>query len=166
MSNVGSLPNPGLPCIPADVTSPSHEFDAFHYAFGVARQNAVATGSIAHPDNGDEARYIDKSGTYSKGLKQAGPGLVDLSTFNKFRSAYSATGNGDLQALGTLIGTPGSAYSKLNSPQAAFALSLAGADSRTFVWPPAFTVRSKEYAAELVELYWASLLRDVPLFRV
>jgi hypothetical protein len=162
MSNVGSLPNPGPSCIPAGVTSPSHEFDAFHYAFGVARQNAVATGSIAHLDNGDEARYIDKSGTYSKGLKQAGPGLVDLPTFNKFRSAYSATGNGDLQALGTLIGTPGNAYSKLNGPQAAFALSLAGTDSRTFVSPPAFTVRSKEYAVELVELYWASLLRDVP----
>jgi hypothetical protein len=76
--------------------------------------------------------------------------------------AYSAAGNGDLQSLGTLIGTPGSNFSKLNGPQGAFALSLAGADSRTFVSPPAFHVRSKEYAVELVELYWASLLRDVP----
>jgi hypothetical protein len=160
--NLSSLPTPGPACVPAGVTNPSHEFDAFHYGFGVATQNAVPTGSVAHPDNGDEARYIDKSGTYSKGLKQAGPGLVDLPTFNKFRTAYSATGNGDLQSLGTLIGTPGSNYSKLNGPQAAFALSLAGADSRTFVSPPAFPARSKEYAVELVELYWASLLRDVP----
>src|SRR5208337_63612 len=110
----------------------------------------------------DETRYLDKSATYSKGLKQAGPGLVDLPTFAKFRSEYSASGNGDLQSQGTLIGTPGSVYSKLNGPQGAFALSLAGADSRTFVSPPPFTVRSKEYAVELVELYWASLLRDVP----
>jgi len=115
MSNVGSLPNPGAPCIPPGVASPSHEFDAFHYSFGIARQNAVATGSVSHPDNGDEARYQDKSGTYSKGLKQTGPGLVDLATFNKFRSAYSASGNGDLQSLGTLIGTPGSSFSKLFS---------------------------------------------------
>jgi len=162
MSNVGSLPSPAPPCVPAGVTNPSHEFDEFHYGFGIATKNAVATGAVSHPDNGDEARYVDKSGTYSKGLKQVGPGLVDLPTFNKFRTAYSAGGNGDLQSLGTLIGTPGSEFSKLNGPQGAFALSLAGADSRTFVSPPAFTVRSKEYAVELVELYWASLLRDVP----
>src|SRR5215469_8358271 len=87
------------------------------------------TGPVAHPDNGDEARYVEKSRTYSKGLKQDGPGLVDLPTFNKFRTAYSATGNGDLQSLGTLIGMPGSEYSKLNGPPAAFALSLAGAGS-------------------------------------
>jgi hypothetical protein len=161
-ANLGSLPNPPASAVPGGVTNPSHEYDTFHYAFGVATQNAVATGAVAHPDNGDEGRYVDKSGTYSKGLKQAGPGLVDIPTFTKFRTEYSATGNGDLQSQGTLIGTPGSNFSKLNGPQGAFALSLAGADSRTFVSPPAFTVRSKEYAVELVELYWASLLRDVP----
>jgi hypothetical protein len=83
----------------------------FHCGFGVSTQNAVATGSVPHPENLDEARYVDKSGTYSKGLKQAGPGLVDLPTFNQFRSAYSAAGNGDLQSLGALIGTPGSLFS-------------------------------------------------------
>jgi hypothetical protein len=164
MSNFGSLPTPGAPCVPTGVTHPSHEFDAFRYGFGAATQNAVATGSVAHPDNGDEARYLDKSGTYSKGLKQTPgkPGVVDLPTFTKFRTAYSASGTGDLQSLGTLIGTPGSKFSKLNGPQGAFALSLAGADARTFVSPPPFAVRSKEYAVELAELYWASLLRDVP----
>jgi hypothetical protein len=70
MSNVGSLPNPGAPCVPAGVTNPSHEFDVFHCGFGVSTQNAVATGSVPHPENLDEARYVDKSGTYSKGLKQ------------------------------------------------------------------------------------------------
>jgi len=162
MSNLGSLMVPGAPCVPAGVTDPSHEFDTFHYGFGIATKNAVATDSVSHPDDGDEARYVDKSATYSKGLKQTGPGLVDLPTFTKFRNQYSASGNGDLESQGTLIGTPGSAFSKLNGPQGAFALSLAGADSRTFVSPPAFTVRSTEYAVELVELYWASLLRDVP----
>jgi hypothetical protein len=162
MANLGPLPNPPAGAIPAGVNDPSHEYDALHYAFGVATENAVATGAVAHPDDGDEARYIDKSGTYSKGLKQTGPGLVDISTFTKFKTEYSATGAGDLQSQGTLIGTPGSNFSKLNGPQGAFALSLAGADSRTFVSPPAYTVRSKEYAVELVELYWASLLRDVP----
>jgi hypothetical protein len=161
MSHVGSLPAPGAPCVPAGVTNPSRAFDAFHYGFGIATKYA-ATAAIAHPDNGDEARYLDKSGTYGKGLKQAAPGVVDLPTFNKFRTACSAAGNGDLETPGQLIGTPGSDFSKLNGPQGAFSLSLAGADYRTFVSPPPFAVRSKEYAVELVELYWASLLRDVP----
>jgi hypothetical protein len=162
MANLGSLPKPAPPCIPAGVTDPSHEFDAYHFGFGVTTQDAVQTGSVSHPDNGDESRYQDKSATFSKGLKQTAPCLVSLPEFNKFRGAYSSTGNGDLQSLGTLVGTPGSEFSKLNGPQGAFALSLAGADSRFFVVPLPFTLRSKEYAVELVELYWASLLRDVP----
>jgi hypothetical protein len=54
---------------------------------------------------------------------------------------------------------------KLNGPLGAFALSLVGADSQHFgapLVPPAPALASPEYATELVELYWASLLRDVP----
>ena|SRR5215467_51151 len=90
MPHLGSLMVPGAPCVPAGVTDPSHEFDTFHYGFGIATKNAVATDSVSHPDDGDEARYVDKSATYSKGLKQTGPGLVDLPTFTKFRNQYSA----------------------------------------------------------------------------
>src|SRR5262249_16608214 len=53
----------------------------------------------------------------------------------------------------------------LNGPLGAFALTLVGADSQCLgdaVVPPPPPVASKEYAIELVELYWASLLRDVP----
>jgi hypothetical protein len=51
---------------------------------------------------------------------------------------------------------------KLNGPLGAFALQLVGKDSRGFgdETPPALD--SVEYAIELVEMYWASLLRDVP----
>lgn len=34
----------------------------------------------AQIDNGDEARYSDKSGTYTKGILQAGIGLVDVAS--------------------------------------------------------------------------------------
>jgi TAT (twin-arginine translocation) pathway signal sequence len=53
----------------------------------VARCRALRTlqterdASVAAPaqiDNGDEARYGDKSGTYTKGVRQSGVGLVDL----------------------------------------------------------------------------------------
>ena len=33
---------------------------------------------------------------------------------------------------------------------------------KDFAAPPAFEVDSIDYALELIELYWASLLRDVP----
>ena len=53
-------------------------------------------------------------------------------------------------------------YTQLNGPAGAFALPLAGGDSQNFAAPPAFEVDSIDYALELIELYWASLLRDVP----
>ena len=55
---------------------------------------------------------------------------------------------------------------KLNGPLGAtFAFTLVGADSREFgdsIVPPPPKLASPEYATELIELYWASLLRDVP----
>jgi hypothetical protein len=54
---------------------------------------------------------------------------------------------------------------KLNGPRAAFALQMIGEDSSAYgdaVVPTPPALDSDEYAIELVELYWASLLRDVP----
>jgi hypothetical protein len=42
-----------------------------------------------HATNGDEARYPDKPGTYSKGLLQAGYGRVDLNAFATFKTALN-----------------------------------------------------------------------------
>ena len=120
---------------------------------------------MKHPTNGDEARYPDKSGTYTKCLKQKTYGVVDPTAFTLFRTALGS-------ADGTTIGTanfevPGllGEGRKLNGPLGAFALALVGADSQHFgepLVPPAPKLASPEYATELVELYWASLLRDVP----
>jgi hypothetical protein len=43
-------------------------------------------GFVAAPaqiDNGDEALYADKSGTYTKGVLQSGIGLVDLAHISR-----------------------------------------------------------------------------------
>jgi membrane-associated phospholipid phosphatase len=50
---------------------------------------------------------------------------------------------------------------RLVSPQAAFGLSLEGADAETFFLPPPPSVTSGDAAAEMVELYWQALARDV-----
>ena len=154
-------PQPVTSCAPAGVSGRALE------AFEVRYKTAVEEATIpvpAHTTNGDEERYKDKCGSYTKCIRQIGPGLVDLKEFKKFREALgsadgSKQGTADFETIG-LGGTR-----PLNGPLGAFAFTLAGTDSQQFgddIVPPAPPLASKEYATELVELYWASLLRDVP----
>jgi hypothetical protein len=108
----------------------------------------------AQINNGDEARYSDKSGTYTKGILQSGIGLVDPAAFRTFRHALNS---GDPAAFNAIVlGGPRTQ----NGPQAGLAFELDCLDSSQFTSPPAPPLSSEEYATELVELYWASLLRD------
>jgi hypothetical protein len=109
----------------------------------------------AQIDNGDEARYPDKSGTYTKGILQLGIGLVDLAAYQSFKKALASGSPADFENI--VLGGPRT----LNGPQAGLAFYLDCLDSSQFAVPPAPTVVSEAYATELVELYWASLLRDV-----
>jgi hypothetical protein len=165
MSDLTKLPQVPAGCGPVGVTDQRGK-DAFEVRYGTAIQEAKATGTVLHTPNHDEAQYADKSGTYTKCLKQSGYGLVDHNSFLIFR-----------QALGTNDGvTPGNpshledhgllgGARKLNGPLGAYALTSAGGESQTLgdaAVPPAPELASAEYATELVELYWGSLLRDVP----
>jgi hypothetical protein len=163
MSDLSKLPQAAKACLPAGVTDP-HGKDAFEVRFGTATLEATPTGSVKHTTNGDEERYPDKSGTYTKCLKQDTFGVVNPHAFKLFRTALGSPdgtvpGTADFEVSGLL-----GAGRKLNGPLGAFALTLVGADSQHFgdqVVPPAPKVASPEYAAELVEIYWGSLLRDV-----
>jgi hypothetical protein len=106
-------------------------------------------------DNGDEALYADKSGTYTKGILQTGIGLVDLAAYQSFKHALSSGNPSDFKNV--VLGGPRT----LNGPQGGLAFYLQSLDSSQIVVPPAPALASETYAAELVELYWASLLRDV-----
>jgi hypothetical protein len=116
--------------------------------------DAFAAAS-AQNDNGDEARYADKSGTYTKGLLQTGIGLVDLGAYQTFKHALSTGKPADFENI--LLGGPRTQ----NGPQGGLAFYLSCPDSSQFVVPPAPALASEEYATELVELYWGSLLRDI-----
>ncbi len=99
---------------------------------------------------------------YSKALKQnpAKPGLPDAGAFNTFNTALNMPTAPSAMPGGILGGS-----AKLNGPMGAFAWQLACEDSAQFgsmSVPAPPLLSSKEYATELVELYWASLLRDVP----
>jgi hypothetical protein len=106
-------------------------------------------------DNGDEARYADKSGTYTKGVLQSGIGLVDLAAYASFKHALSTGNPADFENI--VLGGPRT----LNGPQGGLAFYLDCEDASQFTVPPAPALASEAYATELVELYWASLLRDV-----
>jgi hypothetical protein len=162
MSDPTKLPQPGAPCFPGGVTDP-HGKDAFIVRFGTATQDAVPTGSVSHTANTDLTKFPDGLGTYTKALKQASAGIPDPTTFDQFLKACGAKPGGpvgDFEQPNIQLG----GTAKLNGPRGAFAFQLAGEDSRGFgdsIVPTPPALDSIEYAIELVELYWASLLRDV-----
>ena len=121
-----------------------------------------------HTTNGDEDRYADKSGTYSKAILQDGIGLVNLNAFQTFKAALNSGDPTDFENI-ILGGTR-----TLNGPQGGLAFGLEGSDGVQFgnapspnnqennvVVAPAPALASAAYGTELIELYWASLLRDV-----
>ena len=122
-----------------------------------------------HTTNGDEERYADKCGTYTKALLQDGPGRVNLNAYESFKDALHSGNPADFENI--IMG----GARKLTDPQAGMAFDLEGTDSRQFgnspcprnqetvvVVPPAPALASVAYGTELIEMYWASLLRDVP----
>ena len=127
-------------------------------ALALRTQTAVsdaALGAPAQVDNGDEARYADKCGTYSKGILQTAIGFVDLAAYQSFKTALNSGNPADFEAI--VLGGP----RKQNGPQGGLAFELACPDNSQYTAAPAPILASEEYATELVELYWASLLRDV-----
>src|SRR3954467_8219388 len=52
-----------------------------------------------HTTNGDEARYPDKSGTYTKGVLQNGIGLVNPSAFQTLRHAIDTGTFADFESV-------------------------------------------------------------------
>lgn len=117
-----------------------------------------------HQINTDLAKFPDGLGTYTKGLLHTSPGIVDPATFKQFLIACGvppgappSAGLGNFEDPAIVV--PGPA--QLNGPQGAFAKQPLGAASSDFVTPAPPALDSNENAVELVENYWASLLRDV-----
>jgi hypothetical protein len=108
--------------------------------------------------NGDEALYPDKAGTYTKALPHDSFGRVDLNAFASFKKALNSGDFSDFEDI-TMGGTR-----RLNGPQGGLCYDLEALDGVQFRQPqvpPAPTTASDQNATELLEHYWASLLRDV-----
>ena len=156
---------PTASCMPSGLSPRLQQ--AFARRFNTATWQA---GVILQPHNTnqDEQRYSDKIGTYTKCVLQANPGIVDPNAFKLFRKALDSGDYNDFEAV-PLGGTR-----TLNGPMGSYAYTLCGSDCSQFgdgpspqnqetlnVVPPAPALASEDYATELIELYWCSLLRDV-----
>ena len=106
--------------------------------------------------NNDEALYPNKIASFSKGLPHSQLGEVELTAYQSLLTALSTQKHSDAESI--LIGNG----RKLVNLEGAFTYDMEGGDSHTFAAPPAPAFASAQSAAEMVELYWQALARDVP----
>ena len=108
--------------------------------------------------NGDEERYTDKRANFFKGLSQNELGEVDLFAYAMLLKALDSGKPADFEAI------PLSPFAerKLVNPQAAYAFDMTGVDSHATDSLPAPTFASATAAAEIGEIYWMAITRDVP----
>lgn len=138
---------------------------SFALRVGAATRDA-AVPVPSHATNGDEQRYPDRSATYTKGLLQDDIGVVNQAAYQSFKKALKSGRMNDWEAV--IIG----GTRTQNGPQGAYAFDMEGLDSVQFgnapndptgppLVPPFAQIASEDYGAQLIEMYWGSLLRDV-----
>jgi hypothetical protein len=110
-----------------------------------------------HPTNGDEARYTNRIGSDSRGLPHDKRGEVEQAAWQALYTACQSGDPADFEKI-PLGGTR-----KLVNPVGTLAVSLCGINPTQIGIPPSPALSSAERTGEAVEVYWQSLLRDVPL---
>jgi hypothetical protein len=106
--------------------------------------------------NGDEARFPNRLGNYSKGLPHNHLGEVDGGAYRSLLDALATREPADFErvVLGGVM--------PFVNPQSGLAFDLHGPDSHALALRPAPAFDSEELAAEIAENYWMALARDVP----
>jgi hypothetical protein len=131
---------------------------AFTLRVGEASQDALVPAA-ANVSNGDDSIYPDKGGTYTKGLPHDQYGRVDPNAYATFKKALAT---GEFSDYAKII--TNNAPHALNCPQGALVFDLAALDNVQFgqpLVPPAPPIAGDQSGTELLEHYWAALLRDV-----
>lgn len=141
------------------------DINPFYYQRAVANRQYRIDAAEAHfnelsprfrrLDNGDELRYPNKIGNYSKGLPHQPNGEVVPTAYAALISAIESANPAMFEQI-PLGGTR-----KLTNPQAGFAFDIQGYDAFSMIQVPPPRFASREIAAELAENYWMALLRDV-----
>jgi hypothetical protein len=156
LAGLRSTAKGALPFSNADLSDPEQRRQAALQL----RQNAALAESLhpmaSHISNGDESSLPAYAASFTKGLPHTQTGEVQPGTYETLLKALSSGKQADFENIARGSGM------KLINPQAAFTFQMEGGDSHRFGLPPAPAFSSPEAAAEMVELYWQALARDVP----
>jgi membrane-associated phospholipid phosphatase len=126
-----------------------------------ANANFADSPATAQAINNDESTYPDFRGNFSKTLKHDANGMVTRASYLSLLNALNSRNPADFQSI--LVGRENDPQrNRLVSPQAAFAFELSGLDGNANRINPAPGFASAVTEAEMAELYWYSVTRDVP----
>ena len=133
-----------------------------------AAQLAFSREHPVHENNGEESDYPFVA-NYSKGLPHDDFGEVLPDAYRKLLTAVGSGAPADFGAVP--LGEPPGKVRRLVNPQAGMAYDLEGPDAQSVVTRrengagisirPAPRIDGAENSAEMAELYWMALLRDV-----
>ena len=118
-------------------------------------QFAFRATEYDHPVNGDENLYPNKIANFSKTLPHNSLGEVNLNAFGALVTAIKTERSSAFENI-PLGGTV-----KLANPQAAFSFQLDGADNFAHSMPPPPPFASEDNAAEIAEVYWHAVAREI-----
>lgn len=130
----------------------------------LAHRIGRATVNLAGPHpvasgNGDETGIPGLAASFTKGLPHDEIGQVVPAAYTRLLAALASGRASDYAAI------PMGGTARLVSPQSAFAFQMEGLDVGRVQIPAAPLFASERRAAEMNELYWQALLRDVPFAR-
>ncbi|MEM6638403.1 MAG: vanadium-dependent haloperoxidase [Pseudomonadota bacterium] len=160
-SNAGFRPSRNARVIPVDDNIAKRAALAADLKVTAARRLQRETLALTQQTvNDDELRYESQDfyASFFKTLPQNDYGEVDPTAYRKLVAACESGAQRDFE----LIETAPTADRGLANPQGAFALQLTGLDGHATRMPAAPSFRSATTAAEMGEVYWQALTRDVP----
>lgn len=116
----------------------------------------LSAGPAPLVTNGDELRYANRIGNFSKTLRKNPIGEVDRASYDSMIRACESGHQADYEAI--LRAGP----VRLKNPIGAYGFQFAGLDQSQFFLPAPPQFDSAAQAVEMMELYWQSLARDIP----
>lgn len=123
---------------------------------GAAHDHNHANEGPSQQVSGDEARFPDGWASFTKGLAHDERGQVDPASF---RALTDALDSGSHEAIESL---PVAGSRRLADPLGGLGHPMDGPNPPSLITQPPPVADGDRTAAEMVELYWRALLRDVP----
>lgn len=149
---------------------------AYRKRVAAARDRLIRGDRTPLPRNGDEEREYDQFvvggetfaapiASFSKALPHDRHGEADPEAYDALRAALNRDGDlkpRSFEDSGRFDAVPVGGERLLANPEAALSYDTTGFDPHDVYHRPAPAFASDQAAAEMVELYWQALLRDVP----